>query len=196
MVRALGIVDRDQILESNREALKARGIYPLKVYSVESLYFLPDITREIAARQSAVNDADEEATVNAAWDAFFKAVREHGPRLTARMSEGLIKDRISLAMPDWKKISDGSVISINIDVEQVLREQTAKLDALVTDKDAEGILRTYPVRETPALGLVTAALGFKSVASYYAAVRKLVRENSTIKSKLIDLFDGLDRALA
>lgn len=195
-VRAFGIVDQDQIVEGRRNELKAKGVYPLKVYSVESLYFHPTILRQIAEKQSAINGSVVDSVIEAAWDSLFSSVLEHKARLVARMAEGLIKDRISLAMPDWKLISSGTVIAINIDVATVLANGIARIDALLAARDAEGILRSFPVRETPALGAIASALDFKSVASYYAAVRKLVREDVSAKDTLLGFFDGLDHALA
>ncbi|MGL5445799.1 MAG: AAA family ATPase [Rhabdaerophilum sp.] len=195
-VKAFGIVDQDQILPAQHPSLNAKGIYPLSVYSVESLYYSPSIIAAVAQRQCTLLGSDPNQMVQTARTNLILAITSEVDRLAARMTEQAVKDKISTQMPDWKIIKRGGTVSIAFDSQAMYQAEKAQLQSWIAAADVEKIVARYPIRETMALTAVVNALQFKSRGQYEAAVRKLVSDDTTIKSRLLAHFGGLVAELA
>lgn len=195
-VQAFGIVDQDQISPAQRSTFIANGIYPLSVYSVESLYYSRAIIAEVAQRQCTVVGGDPAQMVQAADTNLIAAVASEVDRLAARMTEQAVKDKIGMQMPDWKAIQRGENVNITVDGQAMYQAEKAQLQSWIASKDVEKIVARYPIRETMALAAVVNALQFKNRGQYEAAVRKLVSDDETIRAILTEHFGGLVAALA
>ena len=195
-VKAFGIVDQDQILPAQRTSFNAKGIFPLSVYSVESLYYSPAIIAAVAQRQCTVLGCDVDQMVQTARTNLIAAVASEVDRLAARMTEQAVKDKISMQMPDWKMIRGGVTVSITFDSQSMYQAEKTMLQSWIAAADAEKIVARYPIRETMALAAVVNALQFKNRGQYEAAVRKLVSDDTSIRATLLAHFGGLVAALA
>lgn len=195
-VQAFGIVDQDQILPAQRSSFITKGIYPLSVYSVESLYYSPAIIAAVAERQCAVVGEDPAQMTQTARANLVAAIASEVDRLAARMTEQAVKDKIGMQMPDWKAIQRGENVHITVDAQALYQAEKAQLQSWIIAKDVEKIVGRYPIRETMALTAVVNALQFKSRSQYEAAVRKLVSDNESIRETLFGHFGELVAALA
>lgn len=195
-VQAFGIIDQDQLTPDKKAALEADSIYPLSVYSVEALYYRPSIVRSLAIRQCAVLGGNPDDLVSAAIASLLAEVSVHADRLAARMTEQIVKDEISLQMPDWKKIQLGQIVAITVDSQASYQAERTQLMSWIAANDIESILARYPVRDTGGLGLVASALQFKNKSLYEAAVRKMVSEEPAVRSHLLSHFGQLPAKLA
>ncbi|RUZ73975.1 ATP-binding protein [Mesorhizobium sp. M7A.F.Ca.US.006.01.1.1] len=195
-VQAYGIVDQDQLTAEKKATLEPQGVFPLSVYSVEALYYNPIIVKAVAVRQCAVIDGDAEQMVAQAWAHLLAAVSPQVDRLAARMTEQAVKDRISLGMPDWKKIQAGHDVAITVDAQALYKSEREQLKAWLDAGDVNKIIARYPIRETMALEGIVSALQFKSKNQYESAVRKLVMDDAAVKAMLIGFFGGLPAAIA
>lgn len=195
-VQAYGIVDQDQLTPEKKRALQAEGVYPLSVYSVEALYYNPTIVETLARRQSALIGNSAQEMIDKAWTNVLAAVSSEAAKLAARMTEQAVKDQIGLAMPDWRKIQAGDVVSINVDAQALYQRERDLLSSWLESSDVGKIIARYPVRTTMALTAVVNALQFKSQAQFESAVRKLVLDDPTIKTMLLSFFGDLPAAIA
>lgn len=195
-VQAFGIVDQDQISPDQRSSFIAKGIYPLSVYSVESLYYSPAIIAAVAERQCSVVGGDSALMIQAARANLISAIASEVDRLSARMTEQAVKDKICMQMPAWKAIQRGENVNIIVDAQAIYQAERAQLQSWITAQDVEKIVERYPIRETMALAAVVNALQFKSRGQYEAAVRKLVSDDGPTRATLIGHFGGLAAALA
>ncbi|WP_432284319.1 AAA family ATPase [Aminobacter sp. BA135] len=195
-VQAYGIVDQDQLGAERKSELEAQGIFALSLYSVEALYYNPDVVEAIARRQSAVIGGNVHRMVEGAWTDLLNAVQANSDRLAARMSEQAVKDEVSRGMLDWKKIQSGRNVSIAVDAQAHFQSEKERLGGLIASKDVTKIVARYPIRETQALSAIVNALQFKSRGQYEAAVRRLVMDDATIRSALCAHFGGLPATLA
>lgn len=195
-VQAFGIVDQDQISPTQRSSFIEKGIYPLSVYSVESLYYSPAIIAAVAQRQCTVIGEDPAHMMQIASANLVAAIASEVDRLAARMTEQAVKDKIGIQMPDWKAIQRGNNVNITVDAQAMYQAEKAQLQSWIAAKDVEKIVGRYPIRETMALTAVVNALQFKSRGQYEAAVRKLVSDNESIRATLIGHFGGLVAALS
>ncbi len=112
------------------------------------------------------------------------------------MTEQAVKDAISLEMPDWKKIAPGQTIKIEVDAQSLLSDEQARLRGYLKSADISSIVCRYPIRETPALGVIVKELGLKDCATYEAAVRKLMDDNREAKKQMLAFFGQLVGDLA
>lgn len=195
-VKAFGIVDQDQIPPDQRTTLNGKGIFPLSVYSVESLYYDPMIVAAVAQRQCTVVEGDPVQMVQTATANLLAAITSEVDRLAARMTEQAVKDKISMQQPDWKVIQNGQNVSISVDAQTMYQTEKTQLQGWIATADVAKIVARYPIRETMALSAVVNALQFKSRGQYEAAVRKLVSKDATIKAAMLGHFGGLVTALA
>lgn len=195
-LRAFGIVDNDRRTLEDVARLKGKGIYAVSVYSVESLYYHPEIQRRVAARYALVTGEDPEVLKDAANNAALAAVKPHVQRLSERAVEKTLRDEIDQHWPKQTDISAGKPISITIDVSRIVKEEVNALNQAIVEQDLEKIISRYPVRETPLLTEISRKLGFQTRDQYENAVRKLLMDDADALEFIKNQFDTLVADLA
>jgi len=70
-LHAFGIVDNDRRTQGDIDVLKAKGVYPLSVFSVESIYYHPEVQRRVAERHAVVTGEDATRLANAKSSAIL-----------------------------------------------------------------------------------------------------------------------------
>lgn len=103
-VQAFGIVDNDRRPQDDLDDLKAKGIYAVPFYSVESIYYHPKIQERIAKRQAATNGTDAAKSLNDAKTAVLSAVKQKVEHLSARVAEKAIREALLKYLPKQKDI--------------------------------------------------------------------------------------------
>lgn len=190
-VRAFGVIDNDGRTADEIATLKTQGVYALSVYTVESIYYHPEIQRRVAERHTAVTGENVAARVAAARAGALEAVTPHVQRLSARAIEKKIRSEIDKSRPTQPQIAAGTPVTIGVDVAAVLAAEQATLQALIAAGNVQEIICRYPVRETPALGAIASQLGFQDRRQYENAVRKLLMDDATALNFVRGLFDTL-----
>lgn len=178
-LRAFGIVDNDRRVPEDIVRLKGKGVYAVSVYSVESLYYHPEIQRKVAARHALVTGEDAEALVDAAKNAALAAVGSHVKRLSERAVERSLRDELDKHWPKLTDIAAGNQISITIDVAATVEEEVNAFNQAIVEQNLEKIISRYPVRETPLLTEIARKLGFQTRDQYENTVRKLLMDDAT-----------------
>jgi hypothetical protein len=194
-VHAFGIVDNDTRSTSDIAALKAKGVYAISAYSVESIYYHPVLQERIARRQSAVDGIDFQSRIADAKAAAIKTIIPHILRLSRRAIEKDLRDKIIRKLPGQPEIEAGGHIIIDVDVAAAVTAEQQKLEALVAAADIGAIIERYPVRETPALSEIASKLGFTNKRHYEAAIRKLLADDDDSIALVRALFNTLDADL-
>lgn len=173
-LHAFGIVDNDRRTPEDIARLRTKGVYAVSVYSVESLYYHPEIQRRVSARHASVTGEDSAARLQAAKEAALAAIGPHVQRLSERAIEKTLRDELDKHWPKQSEISAGNPIQITIDVAATVNTEVNELNQAIADGDLQKIISRYPVRETPLLTEVVRKLGFQSRDQYENAVRKLL----------------------
>jgi ABC-type Mn2+/Zn2+ transport system ATPase subunit len=176
-LRAFGIVDNDRRTPEDIDRLKVKGIYAVSVYSVESLYYHPEIQRKVADRHALVTGENAETLVDAAKNAALVAVNPHKKRLSERAVEKTLRDELDKHWPKQTEISEGKPINITIDVSVIVTEEISTITSAITEGNLEKIISRYPIRETPLLTEVARKLGFQTRDQYEKEVRKLLMDD-------------------
>ena len=194
-VTAYGLVDADDRTSDQLEELKNSGIYGLNCYSVESLYYHPQMVSRVAAKQAQVTGEDANELENKALDAALTSIRGHRGRMCARMIEKKVKHQITKDLPDHEYIAKNVDFTRQVDLQSYLEQEYVKFDAFVAANDVGGLIARYPVRETPALQEIATQLGFKKPGKYEMAARKTLVDEEEARSAVINLLGDLEAVL-
>lgn len=190
-LRAFGIVDNDRRPEETIAELKAKGVYAVSVFAVESIYYNTLVLERPAARQNEMTGADTNQLLEQAKVAAINAVRSHIQRLSERVIEASVRQQLMSKLPKRSDIAEAQPIEITIDVPTVVAEEVARLTQACDDGDLSMIIAKYPVRETPALREIAIKLGFQGRTQYENSVRKMLMDDPEALVELQALFGTL-----
>jgi ABC-type cobalamin/Fe3+-siderophores transport system ATPase subunit len=191
-VSAFGIVDNDNRPTTDIEALKTKGIYALPVFSVESIYYNPDIQRRVVERLVETIGGDDATTRLAnAKSAALLEIESHIPRLSSKLAEKTVREAILNTLPRKGQIAAAQPISFNIDVAEIISAERQKLQYIHNQGNLSEIIEKHPVRETPALNKIAEHLGFQNRKQYESAVIKLLIDDAESLSLVKGWFGSL-----
>lgn len=194
-VRAFGIVDGDGRPADDLARLATRGVFPLEVFSVESIYYNPTLQEHIAQRQAALTGGDPAMLLSEANRAAINALASQKRRLSERVAEKAVRDAIYRQLPGREEIASGNSISINIDVAAAVSAEEARFDKALANSNLAQLISRYPVRETSALSEIVRCLGFQNRTQYEASIRKLLLDNTDVLAFVRGLFGALSKEL-
>ena len=103
-IEAYGLIDADDRTAEELKDLQEKGIYGLDCYSVESMYYHPEIFSRLAAKQAEVLGVQQCDLNSTAEAAVVTSFREQKSRLCARRVERKIKYKILQYLPSHKDI--------------------------------------------------------------------------------------------
>jgi ABC-type cobalamin/Fe3+-siderophores transport system ATPase subunit len=189
---AFGIVDNDRRTQPDIDRLKEKGIYAISVFSVESIYYHPEIQLMVTKLHAGVTGGDVPTRLINAKNEAFTAITPHIKRLSERSAERAIREKIFTYLPTSKTIADGTPIEIKVDVSVLVREEFERLQNALNTGDIALIIGRYPIRETPALDKIAKTLGFQDRQQYEDAVRKLIMDDNKALKFVKSLFSNLD----
>jgi len=194
-LHAFGIIDNDRRAQDDIDRLKNMGVYALSVFSVESIYYHPEIQQRVAERQAAVTGEDSDTLLSNAKMAAIKAIRPHIQRLSERTAEKIIRKEMFSYLPRQKDIAKAEPINVLIDVPAFVTKERLRLQDALDDNNLSVIIEQYPVRETDALNQISSKLGFQSPHKYEGAVRKLLMDDKAALTFVKSLFGTLEADL-
>jgi ABC-type cobalamin/Fe3+-siderophores transport system ATPase subunit len=190
-VRAFGIIDSDGRSQTDKEQLKTQGIYALPFYSVEAIYYHPEMQRRIAERQAALIGGEATKYVADAQTAALKAIHDKVQHFSQRIAEKAIREEVFKNLPKKATMQSGIPIAINIDVAAAIKDEETRLKGFLASNDFLSILIRYPIRESGALGSIAKSLQFTSRSNYEKAVIKLLIDDQGALNFVKSLFGDL-----
>lgn len=190
-LKAFGIVDSDGQQASGIEQMKLRGIYAVPAYSVEALYYHPDIQRRVGERHAAVTGKNAQTLVADAKNAAITALGSHADRMSRKVAEKAIRARVIQQIPNKAAIEAGQPVTIQIDIAAEVSTERSRFDTQLATNNLDALIQRYPVRETPALSKIAEALGFQDREQYESAVLKLLLDDATAVTFIRSLFGTL-----
>lgn len=191
-VKAFGIVDNDHRPIDEIAALQQEGVYALNVYSVEAVYYHEEIQRRLAERQAAITGHDVATMLNNAKTDALQQIAAHAPRLSGRIAEKSVRQKIFQHLPKKGTVIPGAPpININVDVAADAVSELTSLQQTIAAQDLSALIARYPVRETPALDRIATNLGFQDRKQYHDAVRKLLIDDADTLTFVRNLFGAL-----
>ena len=175
---AFGLVDNDRRPEAEIERLRKGGTYATAVFSVEGLYYHPDIQRRVAKRHANTTGDNPDQRIEEATAEAISSINTHAPRLSERVAEKRVREAFFAHIPNRVQLSAAEPLNISIDIPQIVREELARFQTALETRNLETIISRYPVRETPALDAIARKLGFQGRSQYESAVRKLLMDDA------------------
>lgn len=177
-VKPFGLVDNDSSEPERIADLQAKGVIPLNVYSVESIYYHPEVQKLAGEKLVAVVGGNLSEKLGKANNDAIKAIRDNAKRLSERIAEKSARAQVFSLLPKKGEVAAGGKRTAVIDFEKCAQDEAARINELVNASDFIGVLQRYPIRETPALDAIAKALNFTNRAQYEAAVRNLLVHDS------------------
>ena len=178
-LKAIGLVDADDRTSEDIQALLNQRIAALECYSVESLYYNTEIIKKIAYRYATVIGNDGEELYNKSIAEIIKNITPHKERLCSRLCERRIRNLIMSNFPSHKQIEKGDPFTLEIEISKLMKEEEIIFDKLIAEKNLNGLIARYPVRETPVLSGIAVGMGLTR-EKYESAVRQLIIDDHEI----------------
>lgn len=188
---AFGIADGDGFTNEQISVKRENGIYMLPVYSVESIYFHPEIIKLVATNQSRIHNIDTQELTNAAIEKGIAAIAGDTERLSKNIAKKLIRKLVIEQIPDDDKLINMKDFQILNDGPKIHAEHKAIIDEAVHSNDWEMILKKCPIRSTSALNDIAVILHFRGVNDYLNYVRYLLSQDESRLAFVRGFFDGL-----
>lgn len=176
-VKPFGLVDNDSSEPEHLAELERKGVVPLTVYSIESIYYHPDVQKLVCERLLSVTGGSVDENLTKAKEDALKAVHHSSKHLSDRIAEKTARALVFSLLPKKGEIQAGGTRSITVDFGKLADEEAARLKSLLAARDFVGILKRYPIRESPALDAVAKALSFADREQYEATLRKLLADD-------------------
>ena len=181
-VKGYGIVDNDNMTAAEVAESELKSIFPLNMYSVESLYYDHRIIEALAKRQAETLGGNAQALADAAYSAALVAIpskeRDH---LAAKRAVKLIRDAIFSSMPTKQTVTQPTY---SLSVASPYAAERSEIDKLIAAKDVQALIDRYPLRETGALNAIAKALKFQSRADFEAAALQRLADDDKLANAL------------
>lgn len=176
-VKPFGFVDNDSSEPERIADLENKGVIPLNVYSVESIYYHPDVQKLVGEKLSAVVGGSLDEKLKQAKEDALGAIRQSAKHLSDRIAERAARAEVFSLLPKRGEVRTGGKRTAELNFGKFGEDEAARLDAMIGASDFVAILKRYPVRESPALDAIAKALDFADRSQYEVAVRKLLAED-------------------
>ena len=200
-VEAFGLIDKDDHTEEEVSELARSNVFALEVYSVESLYYCSDAISAVAQRQAELLGCNSDEMISTAIQNGLKVITNNADnlseRMAARRSEKLVHNRLRAQFPDWRKIVvAGNQISISKPIDNPLQDELALFNSLKEDKDLDGLIARYPLRESDVFGQIAQSLECRNKENYERMVIAGVHDDESfahrLKARICPLAESLD----
>ena len=189
-VEAFGIVDRDNRGDDEVAVLREDRVYALPWYSVESIYYHPDLQARIAQRRAQLLGSDSESALQAARESALMGVRQRVDHIVQKRASATARGQAQESIPAI--IDTDHILALpSIDVPTLRDEERSNLEKAFDADDLKTIVERYPIRETGALAAIANGLGFQSCSEYERAVLKLLIDDEKSLAWARSLFDPL-----
>ena len=194
-LQVFGLVDLDSRTSDEVVNLQQNGIFTTPVYSVEAIYYHPEILKRVSERHANTTGDNPENIVDAAILAALEAVATSATRMSERIAEKRVREEYFAQLPNKSHISQNRSLDFSIDIPKIIREEKEELDEAIRQSDYPLILRRYPIRETGALDKMIGKLRFTDRKQYENAVCKLLSEDTKTLEFIRSLYGDLYRSI-
>ena len=184
-VEAFGLIDRDNRKDKNIEKLGESGVFALKVYSAEALYYCSDAIAAVADEQARLRGEDGLKLIESAKKGAIEVLKDHAEEMAARRCERKIQELALSKIPNWKSIKDDSIQPFCISIDsQPYSEELTRFNKLVDEENLDQLIARYPVRQSCALETIARSLVCKNRTDYERIVINLIRRDEDLAEKL------------
>ncbi len=195
-VKAYGIIDADDLDESDLESLKNDYIFALPCYAIESLYYSHEVLEEMANRVVSHKDVCREELLENTKKAILDKMEQGKEHLCSYLCERTIRKQIKdperpkrdqiLKKGIFKPYEDLE-FQQEIDLAASLDKEIKIFESLLTQTDTQTLISRYPIKKSGVMDAVAKALKFKDTEDYMTGFRKMMMDNSEFRKEFIEL---------
>ncbi len=190
--QAFGLIDHDGMAESAKRDFEEKGIFPLPIFAVESLYYCTEALSAVAVRQSHVLGVSPDILLSEAREGAITSLNDKAIEyLASRIAERQMRDQLLREIPTRAQIASGAVEKIEISFASPFLRELELIKELVDQKDLEAIVSRYPVRESGILNNLAKGLRFSGRLDYERAFLQAVRSEPELQTRLKMKLQGL-----
>ena len=194
-VEAYGLIDRDDRTDDDVMRLAEKHVFALDVCSVEALCYCSDAIAAVAHRQAETlgNDADE--MIESATQKALDELHQNGlaERMAARRCERRLRERV-LSEFQIQKSQSKIDATLTVCVASPYPNELTCFQSLLADKNLDGLIARYPLRESRVLDAIAKALKYRT-RDYARVVVSRSREDGALAQKLKERIGPLSREL-
>jgi ABC-type cobalamin/Fe3+-siderophores transport system ATPase subunit len=194
-VKPFGLVDNDSSQPERIADLQAKGVIPLNVYSVESIYYHPEVQRLVGGKLASVVGGDLGEKLEKAKADAIKAISENAKHLSVRIAEKSARAQVFSLLPKKGEVAAGGKRTAEIDFAKCAQDEEMRIQVLVSASDFVGVLQRYPIRESAALDAIAKALSFANRTQYEAAVQNVLVHDAAAVSLVLGLLGSFPAEL-
>lgn len=196
-VEAFGLVDRDDRTTNNVDELAQDGVFALDVHSAEAIYYGSIALTAVAQRQAESLDLDADKLVRTAIETAIASLKKDGvaERMAARRRERVLRDLVVSQIPGWKSILESAAAEINLSVASPYDVELKRFRELVDAAQWDQLVARYPLRESPAFGLVAKSLQCVSNNIYEQTLLSRLHADDDLVARLRIMVGPLSQAL-
>ena len=167
-----GLIDNDTLRSDQIEALRQEKIFALPIASIESLYYCIESINAVAQSQSATLGIPLRELIDSAKSSALSALAavDRQEHLASYIAILKFRNLVISSLPSKEDIVAARDQKINFSVGSTYASELNRLQNYVTRGEYDAIVAKYPIRESPMLSAVAAALRFRERADYERAV--------------------------
>ena len=185
-VHAIGLVDKDDRTDIDRQSLSEKGIFTVDVCSVESLYFCSDALSAVARRQAESLGCDANSMIREAQQVAIANLQPcvmH--QMAARRCERQIRSTIVTQIPGWKELGSMSDdLAVTVCVGSIYQRELERLREYIGRDDYDSIVARYPLKQSRVLSDVAKCLRCRSKHDYEQMVVARIKEDPILAQQL------------
>src|SRR5690606_1247758 len=140
-----GLVDNDASTQARIAALRSQNVYPLEVYSVESIYYHPEVQELVGRELSAVVGDNLAQSLESARCEAIDSVERCKEHLSLRIAEKVARAKVFSVLPSRDDMKAGKTLAVEVDLSSYARDELERLKSMIDAGDLAAILKRYPV---------------------------------------------------
>ena len=192
-MEAFGLIDRDNRADKDIEKLAEKGIFALKVYSVEALYYCSDAIDAVAHRQAGSLGRDANELIESTKQQVIEELKNQqlAERMAARRCERQIQELALSNIPNWKSIRANAAQPICVPIDpQVYLEELDYFNELVKEAEIDQLIARYPLRDSRVFEIIARTLECQKQENYQRMVLVQIENDKELASKLKSRIDA------
>lgn len=184
--QAFGLIDHDGMSAEQMKRFEDEGIYPLPIFSVESLIYSQEAQCAVAVQQADTLGIDSQTLLDGARDAAIESIKVQAAKehLASRLAERQMRDQVLSSLPTRHELIAQTQPVLNVAIPSTYPDELARLSGMVGASDIHGIVSRYPVRESRILDCIAKGLRFNSRDDYERAVLRRVGVDAKLRDAL------------
>ena len=199
-VEVFGLIDRDNRMEEDVEKLAEKGVFALKVYSVEALYYCSDAIAAVAHRQADSLGVDATELIKSAKQKAIDGLKVEAEKTPERMAslrcERQIRERVLLAIPDKQSIMDNPTRPICVSIDPVpYSEELNRFNKLVEEGKLDQLIARYSLRKSRTFEIIATTLRCRDQKDYERMVLTQIQRDSQLAQALKERIQPLSETL-